>query len=115
MINENFAKRLLNARKQQGLSQDQLVARINGEVKKTAIAKYERGEMMPRHEIIEHLATALNQTIDYFYRPLTLEINKVQFRAKASLGARCLFQPKSIPVIHSKSIPFLINKKAVLL
>ena len=27
----------------------------------------------------------------------------------------CLFQPKSIPVIHSKSIPFLINKKAVLL
>lgn len=88
MINENFAKRLLNARKQQGLSQDQLVARINGEVKKTAIAKYERGEMMPRHEIIEHLATALNQTIDYFYRPLTVEINKVQFRAKASLGAR---------------------------
>ena len=27
----------------------------------------------------------------------------------------CLFQPKSIPVVHSKSIPFLINKKAVLL
>ncbi|NEW81852.1 MAG: transposase [Mariniphaga sp.] len=27
----------------------------------------------------------------------------------------CLFQPKSIPVFHSKSIPFLINKKAVLL
>ena len=30
-------------------------------------------------------------------------------------GRVCLFQPKSIPVFHSKSIPFLINKKAVLL
>ena len=28
---------------------------------------------------------------------------------------KCLFQSKSIPVVHSKSIPFLINKKAVLL
>ena len=30
-------------------------------------------------------------------------------------GWRCLFQPKSIPVVQSKSIPFKLNKKVVLI
>ena len=52
--------------------------------------------------------------------PLKLISEIVKFRVnenrlKAKTKKRCLFQPKSIPVVHSKSIPFLINKKAVLL
>jgi Zn-dependent peptidase ImmA (M78 family)/transcriptional regulator with XRE-family HTH domain len=87
-MNKNFGQRLLAARKQAGLSQDQLVEKINGEVKKTAIAKYERGEMMPRFNIIEKLARALNQPEDYFFRTLTLDIEKVEFRAKAGISTR---------------------------
>jgi len=88
MLNEIFSKRLISARKQTGLSQDQLVARIGGAVKKTAIARYERGEMMPRPEVAELLAGALKQPLDYFYRTPETEITQVELRARASLGKR---------------------------
>lgn len=87
-MKEIFSKRLLNARKQANLSQDELVALINGKVKKTAIAKYERGEMMADADVVLALAKALNQKPDYFYRPFNIEIANVEFRAKSSLGAR---------------------------
>jgi Zn-dependent peptidase ImmA (M78 family)/DNA-binding XRE family transcriptional regulator len=87
-MKEIFSKRLLNARKQANLSQDELVALIDGRVKKTAIAKYERGEMMADADVVEALAKALDQRVDYFYRPFNVEIANVEFRAKASLGSR---------------------------
>jgi Zn-dependent peptidase ImmA (M78 family) len=87
-MREIFSKRLLNARKQANLSQDELVELINGKVKKTAIAKYERGEMMADANVVEALAKALNQRVDYFYRPFNVAISNVEFRAKASLGTR---------------------------
>lgn len=87
-MREIFSKRLLNARKQANLSQDELVELINGKVKKTAIAKYEHGEMMADADVVKTLAKALNQRVDYFYRPFNVEISNVEFRAKASLGSR---------------------------
>ena len=83
-----FAKRLISARKQAGLSQDQLVARINGFVKKTSIAKYERGEMMADTAVLEALAKALNVKVEYFFKPLSVSISGVKFRKKADLGRR---------------------------
>lgn len=85
-MKEVFGKRLLNARRQAGLSQDQLVVLINGRVKKTAIAKYERGEMMPETGVIETLARALNKSIDYFFRDFSVSVSSVEFRAKSTLG-----------------------------
>lgn len=87
-MKEIFSKRLLNARKQANLSQDELVALIDGKVKKTAIAKYERGEMMADTAVVEALAKALGQRVDYFYRPFNVLISNIEFRAKASLGSR---------------------------
>jgi len=87
-MKEIFGQRLLNARKQAGFSQDELVDKIEGLVKKTAIAKYERGEMMPKPKVIEMLAKVLKQPMDYFFKPISLSITKVEFRAKSSMGAR---------------------------
>lgn len=87
-MNATFANRLISARKQAGFSQDELVARIGGIVKKTAIAKYERGEMMPKPDVIETLARALAQPIDYFFNKIEITFSQEEFRAKASLGAR---------------------------
>ena len=87
-MKEIFSKRLLNARKQANLSQDELVSLIEGKVKKTAIAKYERGEMMADADVVVALAKALHQRVDYFYRPFNVEIANIEFRAKASLGTR---------------------------
>jgi len=97
-MKEIYGQRLLNARKQAGLSQDQLVALIGGKVKKTSIAKYERGEMMPETGVVETLAESLNQSIDYFFRPFTVEISSVEFRAKSSLGSKRAENLKSIIV-----------------
>jgi Zn-dependent peptidase ImmA (M78 family) len=87
-MKEIFSKRLLNARKQANLSQDELVSLIDSKVKKTAIAKYERGEMMADADVVIALAKALKQRVDYFYRPFNVEIANIEFRAKASLGTR---------------------------
>lgn len=87
-MNSTFANRLISARRQAGFSQDELVARIGEMVKKTAIAKYERGEMMPKPDVIEALARALDQPVDYFFKKIELTITQEEFRAKASLGAR---------------------------
>lgn len=87
-MKEIFGKRLLSARRQAGLSQDKLVALIDGGVTKTAIAKYERGEMLPKPEVIELLASKLGQEVDFFFRPLSLNITKVEFRAKAGMSMK---------------------------
>jgi len=97
-MKEIFGQRLLNARKQAGLSQDQLVALISEKVKKTSIAKYERGEMMPDSDVLDILAKALNKSIDYFFRPFTVEVSSVEFRAKSSLGSKRVENLKSIIV-----------------
>jgi Zn-dependent peptidase ImmA (M78 family)/DNA-binding XRE family transcriptional regulator len=83
-----FGTRLVSARKQAGLSQDGLVERIGSMVKKTAIAKYERGEMVPRPNVIEVLAKALDQPVDFFFKPVEVDVENIEFRAKASLGKR---------------------------
>jgi Zn-dependent peptidase ImmA (M78 family)/DNA-binding XRE family transcriptional regulator len=87
-MNANFGPRLVSARKLQGITQDKLVEMINGIVKKTAIAKYEKGLMIPRIDVLQSLANALKQPIDYFFRPVTVSIDQIDYRAKASLGAK---------------------------
>lgn len=87
-MNANFGPRLVSARKLLGISQDKLVEMINGIVKKTAIAKYEKGLMIPRIDVLQSLANALGQPMDYFFRPVTVSIDQIDYRAKASLSAK---------------------------
>lgn len=87
-MNATFGNRLVSARKQAGLSQDELVARLGGLVQKTAIAKYERGEMLPRPEVAEKLAEALDQPLDFFYSPVSVTLHNEEFRANAAMGVK---------------------------
>ncbi len=89
MENKNvFGMRLLAARTQAGLSQDALVRLLNGQISKTAIARYERGEMEPGLINAKLLAEALKQSMDYFYRPFTMSITSIDFRKNASLSIK---------------------------
>lgn len=83
-----FAKRLKNARVLAGLSQDDLVDRIGGVVSKNAISKYEKGAMMADGKVLISLANALNVKTDYFFRPFTVEIERVEFRKKSKLSVK---------------------------
>ena len=96
-----FARRLQNARKICGLSQAELVAKMEKlfmelpilykAVSTTAIERYENGVMFPESDkIMGTLATALNTRIDDLLRPFTVEVDfsKFEFRKKSKLGKK---------------------------
>ncbi|RCW31941.1 ImmA/IrrE family metallo-endopeptidase [Marinilabilia salmonicolor] len=87
-MKEVFAKRLKSARVLAALSQDQLVKDMGNIVTKNAISKYEKGEMMADGKILLALAKALKVKPDYFFRPYTVEIEKVEFRKKKRLSVK---------------------------
>lgn len=93
-----FAKRLKSARILAAISQDELVARIDGLVTKNAISKYERGEMMPNDKVLVALAKALEVKPEYFYREFKVEIENVEFRKKSKLSS------KSVSAIREKVV-----------
>jgi len=57
-------------------------------VSKNAISKYEKCEMMADSKVILALSKALNVKPDYFFRPFTVEIDKVEFRKKHKLSIK---------------------------
>ena len=84
-MKEIFSKRLKSARVLASLSQDQLVEKMENVVSKNAISKYEKGEMMADSTVLLALSKALNVKPDYFFRPFTVEIEKVEFRKKQKI------------------------------
>ena len=87
-MKEIFSKRLKSARTMAALSQDDLVEKMGNIVSKNAISKYEKGHMMADSNILLALSKALNVKPDYFFRPFTVEIEKVEFRKKQRLTVK---------------------------
>jgi Zn-dependent peptidase ImmA (M78 family) len=65
-----------------------LVEALKNAVSHNALAKYENGEMMPGSDVLGHLADALGQAPDFFFRPFTLHLKDVKFRKRVRLGAK---------------------------
>jgi Zn-dependent peptidase ImmA (M78 family)/DNA-binding XRE family transcriptional regulator len=87
-MKEIFSKRLKNARTLAALSQDELVEKMGNIVSKNAISKYEKGQMMADSTILLALSKALHVKPDYFFRPFTVEIEKIEFRKKQRLSVK---------------------------
>jgi Zn-dependent peptidase ImmA (M78 family) len=85
---EVFSRRLRQARVIRGMSLRELSEALKNAVSHNALAKYENGEMMPTSETIGVLADALEQPIDFFFRPFTLSLEKVKFRKRACLSKK---------------------------
>lgn len=77
-----FGQRLLLARNMAGLSLRNLSDKIGGVVSHTALAKYERGDMMPDSSLLIVLGRALNQKPGFFFRPMQPPIAEIKFRAR---------------------------------
>ena len=58
-----LGKRIKSAREQSGLTQEQLAEKLN--ISRTAIARYELGEIEPRLKNLVAIAKALNCSCDY--------------------------------------------------
>lgn len=59
----SFGKRLLEARKRKGISQDEMAKHLG--TKGPAIGRYERDEMKPSIEIASKMAELLDVSLDY--------------------------------------------------
>ena len=82
--NEIFAQRLKNARIMKGYSMDGLVAAMGNNLSKMSISKYEKCQLSPNSSVLIALSKALEQPLDYFFRPFSLKIESIKFRKQKS-------------------------------
>lgn len=95
-MDDIFSIRLKQARIMRGLSMDALCERANNVVSKQAISKYESGKMLPDSTTLIALANALSLGIDYFFRPITVSIENIEFRKKAKLAVKQIDSIKEV-------------------
>ena len=80
---ENFlANRLVSARKMAGLSLQGLADKLENDVSKQALNKYEQGKMKPNSKGIMAISNALNVPVNYFYAipAVKVALEEVEFR-----------------------------------
>jgi Zn-dependent peptidase ImmA (M78 family)/DNA-binding XRE family transcriptional regulator len=87
-MNDIFAIRLKQARIMRGLSMDALCELLHNVVSKQAVSKYEAGKMMPDSTTLIALSNALTVSLDYFFRPVMVSIDHIEFRKKAKLSPK---------------------------
>ena len=80
--NNIFGRRLNQARLIKGYTMEELAQSVNPTVSRQAINKYEKGQSMPDSRMLISLGMALGVKPDYFFRPFTVEVDKVMFRKK---------------------------------
>ena len=86
---EIFSRRLLQARKMRGLSLRALSEKLEGQqVSHSALAKYEKGQMMPSSGVLIALAHALVLKPGYFLRSFEVDLADVAFRKRSKLGKK---------------------------
>ena len=83
-----FGARLKNARIINGMSMDDLCAKMKNLVSKQTISKYESGKMLPNSTNLIALANALNVKPDYLLRPFTVSLDRIEFRKKSKMSVK---------------------------
>ena len=89
-VMSTFGERLFRARKATGYSMSTLAAEVG--VSANAIKKYEHGENMPSSSNLLKLAKALDVRTEYFFRPIKVEIEGVEYRKRANTPQKVLNQ-----------------------
>lgn len=78
-----FGRRLNQARLIKGISMEELGQAVQPSVSRQAINKYEKGLSMPDSRMLISLGVALGVKPDFFFRPFSVEVDKVMFRKKS--------------------------------
>jgi len=74
----SFGKRLLEARKKKGMSQEELAEQLG--TKGPAIGRYERDEMKPSIEAAARMADILNVSLDYLVGKTDLALDNTMMK-----------------------------------
>ena len=83
-----FGERLRRARDASGLSMQDLATKVD--LSANAIKKYEHGINMPGSENLLKLAKALGVRSEYFFRQSNVQLEKVEYRKRASAPKKLL-------------------------
>jgi Zn-dependent peptidase ImmA (M78 family)/DNA-binding XRE family transcriptional regulator len=79
-MNNLFAERFKSARLINGLSLQDLSDKLENKITRQALHKYEKGEVIPDSEMLNHLCEVLNVRPDYFTRETLVELEAINFR-----------------------------------
>jgi Zn-dependent peptidase ImmA (M78 family)/DNA-binding XRE family transcriptional regulator len=85
---KQFPERLKNARKMNGLSLQDLSDGLDGILSKQALSRLETGEQSPDSDTLSKLCSALNVTLDYFFKDAAVELGQVEFRKLKKLPVK---------------------------
>jgi len=85
-MENNFANRLISARKMAGMSLQSLSDQLNNVVSKQSLHKYEQGKMRPDSELVIAISNVLHIPVNYFYTEPPIEVNfcNLSFRKYSS-------------------------------
>ena len=75
-----FGRRLSQARQMRGWSMEELGSAVTPAISRQAINKYEKGQTMPDSRMLLAFSAALGVKLDFFYRPFTVDVDRVMFR-----------------------------------
>jgi Zn-dependent peptidase ImmA (M78 family)/DNA-binding XRE family transcriptional regulator len=85
-----IGERMKQGRKAAGLSLRTLAERVG--ISAMAISKYETGKSTPSSGVLLSLAKALGVRTEYFFRPVKVELQEVEYRKHSRLPAKALQQ-----------------------
>lgn len=80
-----IGERISRARKSKGFSMEKL-AQLAGNITKQSIHKYESGQATPGSDVLISLSKALRVKPEYFFRPVEINLQKVNLRKKVKLS-----------------------------
>lgn len=85
-MENNFANRLIAARKMAGLSLQNLADSLGNVVSKQSLSKYEQGKMKPDSNLVIALSNVLKVPVDFFFSEpvVAVELTNVDFRKFSS-------------------------------
>lgn len=126
---QSIADRLKQARLASGLSQRALAEKAKP-LSAMAISKYEKNQAVPGSDVLLRLAKALGVKFEYFFRPVSVELTKPEYRKHSgfsnrkqqALESRILeilerylaieevFAPGRFPSIHNENLVLKINQ-----
>jgi Zn-dependent peptidase ImmA (M78 family)/DNA-binding XRE family transcriptional regulator len=85
---KNFPSRLKAARLMKGYSMQDLAGRLEDQLSKQSISRYEGGFMKPNRETLKMLCKALDVKPEYFERDIQVSIDNVSFRKITKLSSK---------------------------
>ncbi len=102
----SFGKRLLEARKKKGISQEELAGKLN--TKGPAIGRYERDEMKPSIEAASKMAKILEVSLDWLVGNTDAELDTATLNRIQDINK---LSPKDKELVFEFLDSFIANRK----